>query len=579
MEQPSLTSAPQKKRSALYSLYYQLGTFDRLLFICVSILLTISALTLLYRANQNLLSETPARGGVITEGIIGSPRFINPLLAITDADRDLTALIYSGLLKATNDGTLMPDLAESYAISADGLVYTFTLREDATFHDGTPVTATDVVFTIQKAQDPSLRSPRRVNWEGVVVQKIDERTVTFTLRQQYTPFLQNVTLGILPSHIWNSADIELFQFSQYNNRPIGSGPYQVVRIQNDESGIPNMYELRAFKNYTGGEPYITKMIVRFYPHENALLNAYSRREIERVNGIQPAQARLLAQAGGVVLHTPLPRVFGVFFNPVEAVVFTDATVREALELAIDRNRIIAEVLQGYGTPLTGPLPPTIDIILASTTQTTSTSTHQENIQKAQEILDRAGWEVNEEGILARKTDILSFTLSTSNIPELRSVAELIKEMLAELRVEVVIQIFEPNDLTQNIIRPRKYDALLFGEVIGRDRDLYAFWHSSQRNDPGYNIAQYTNITVDKILENIRISQDTEKEKELFTTLTNTITKDRPAIFLYAPDFIYVVDTKTKGMSLSDITIPTERFININEWYIHTERIWPFFTNK
>ncbi|MEX0931798.1 MAG: ABC transporter substrate-binding protein [Candidatus Paceibacterota bacterium] len=529
----------------------------------------------MYRAHGSLLTETPTRGGEITEGIVGSPRFINPLLAITDADRDLTALVYSGLMKESATGTLIPELAESYEISEDKLTYTFTIRDTAVFHDGAPVTADDVVYTIQKAQDPSLRSPKRVNWEGVTVSKIDTKTVSFTLRQPYSPFIQNMTLGILPSHIWNTADIELFQFSQYNSEPIGSGPYKISRIHNDESGIPSLYELKAFEKYVLGEPYITKLIFRFYPNESTLLDAYTRGEIERISGVQPAQARILSGGGARVLQTPLPRVFGIFFNPTQAPLFSDDSVREAIDLALDRDRIVAEVLQGYGTGINGPLPPDI---LPSTT-TASTTPTSENIIRAQELLDENDWEVNENGIRENDGVLLTFTISTSNIPELRTAAELVREMLGELNIEVAVQIFDPNELTQNIIRPRSYDALLFGEIIGRDRDLYAFWHSSQRHDPGYNIALYTSIPVDRALEELRTTVDKEREQELFTTINTVIKRDRPAVFLYTPDFIYIVDHDTKGMNIDNITVPSERFININEWYIYTERIWPFLIKE
>ena len=133
-----------------------------------------SGIVLIWNIQQEFLIEVPTEGGSLTEGVIGSPRFISPLLATSDTDRDLTTLVYSGLLRASTSG-LIPDLAESFSVSEDGLEYTFTLRENIKWHDGEPVTADDVVFTIEKAQDPTLRSPKRAVWEGVVVEKVDEQ--------------------------------------------------------------------------------------------------------------------------------------------------------------------------------------------------------------------------------------------------------------------------------------------------------------------------------------------------------------------------------------------------------------------
>ena len=170
---------------------------------------------------------------------------------------------------------------------------------------------------------------------------------------------------------------------------------------------------------------------------------------------------------------------------------------------------------------------------------------------------------------------LSFSLSTSNTPELKSVAELLQRQWSAAGIPVELKFFDTSDLNQNVIRPRRYDALLFGEIIGRELDLFPFWHSSQRNDPGLNIALYTNINADRYLETARTTSDESKKVEALQAFAEEVTKDTPAVFLYSPDFLYIVPKSVQGVTLGPLTTSGERFVNVHEWYIETERIWPF----
>lgn len=179
-------------------------------------LFTLSGFVILWQVNSSYLVEVPTRGGTLTEGIVGNPRFINPVFALSEADRNLTALIYSGLVRLDTDGKVKNDLAEEVSVSSDRLTYTVQIRDNARFHDGTPVTADDVIFTISKITNPSIKSPKRGNWDGVTIERIDERTVTFRLKRAYTPFIYNLTLGILPKHIWKNVSDDEFSFSQFN---------------------------------------------------------------------------------------------------------------------------------------------------------------------------------------------------------------------------------------------------------------------------------------------------------------------------------------------------------------------------
>lgn len=544
----------------------------------------ISGIAIFSHINQSYMVSVPARGGSLTEGIVGTPRFINPVLAISDADKDLTALIYSGLLRAEGNG-FIPDLAEKYTLSPDGLTYTFTLRENLLWSDGQPLTAEDVIFTIEKVQDPNVRSPKKTAWDGITVSAPNIQTIQITLKKPYAPFLENMTLGIIPKHIWGGLSSEEFGFSSYNTNPIGSGPYQVEKISQNSSGIPEYYTLTPFKQFVGGTPFISQLQIHFYSGEDKLIEAYTNGEVKTISAISPKNAFELKKTGARIESTPLPRTFGVFLNQNEQEIFTDITVRQALNAGIDKEKIINSVLFGFGTQISGPLPPGVLGFAPIQNATSTPLTEAERISSAKEILLRNGWSYNEEKGVMEKTikgkpsQALTFSLSTSDAPELRQVAEILKQEWEKIGAKVNLRVFEEGDLKQNVIRPRKYEALLFGEIFGRDPDPYAFWHSSQRFDPGLNIALYANITADKLLEKSRGTIAEEERGALYHSFSTEVSQDIPAFFLYSPSFIYVVPQELHGVELSGITVPLERFSGIKNWYIRTQNVWKIFVEK
>lgn len=543
--------------------------------VCLAVFI-VSVTIILWQANQFWLVSVPVGGGQYTEGLLGTPRFINPLLASSPVDRDLTILLYSGLLRSAGEGGFIPDLAQSYTVSSDGLTYAFTLKSDLVWHDGEPVTTDDVIFTVTKAKEPALRSPRRASWEGVEVEKVDDRRLIFKLKQPYTFFLENMTLGIMPAHRWERITTEIFPFTDLNREPIGTGPYRIAAIKRDRDNLPTTYILTPFHHFALGEPKINKIVIRFYGSEDALLSAYRRGEIEAMNAISPFVARTLEAAGARVLTATLPRVFGIFFNQNQQKLFTRSEVRAALAAAIDRERIVAEVFRDYGQILTGPLPAPF----------TPQESPGEQVNPI-EILEQAGWRKSATSsaweLPAKKKGeaplVLRFTLTTSDALELKKVAELVKRDWEAIGVDIDLKVFELGALNQTVIRPRDYEALLFGEIIGQNPDLYSFWHSTQRLDPGLNIALYANVAVDKILDEIKVASTSDRRASGYFAFDAEIRKDQPAIFLYAPDFLYVVPPNVQAINLGIINAPAERFVGVYEWYIKTDRVWPAFVNR
>jgi len=542
----------------------------------------ISTLMMFARVNDTFLVEVPATGGTLREGLIGLPRTINPVLAITEVDRDISALVYAGLMKYSGD-KLVPDLAASYTVSDNGLEYIFKLRDDIRFHDGKSVTADDVVFTVQKIQEGNLKSPRRPDWTSITVTAKSPTEVVFTLKQPYAPFLTNTTVGIIPKHIWGALNDTEFIFSSNNIEPIGAGPYKVNRVLKDSEAIPYEYHLTTWSRYHGKVPYITSIIFSFFSDEAKAVAALSNGSIDSVPAISAAAAAQLKPGpheSYKITSESLPRIFGVFFNQNHNTLLADKVVRQALEMAVDRNAIINSVLFGYGTPITGPLPTETPTQITGTQSLATSSTH---IIEAMELLEKNGWKKNAAGIYEKKTKTshqeMVFTLFTADTPDLKKTADILKNYWVQLGVNIDIKVFESNDLYQNIIRTRKYDALLFGEQIGKDRDLYAFWHSSQRNAPGLNVSMYTNSKADSLLEDIRVTTDDAARAKKYVEFDKLIRADIPAIFIYSPDFIYAVPQHIQHIQLGNMTTPSDRWNSIESWYIVTEKVWKWFVRK
>ncbi len=523
--------------------------------------------------NNSYTSETPAVGGTVIEGIIGTPRFVNPALAVTRADQDMTALVYAGLMKISPDGTLVPDLAESITPSDDGKTYNIILRPNLRFHDNVPLTTHDVAFTIALIQNPELKSPLRGNWSGVTVEEISDTELNIVLEEAYSPFIENFTLGILPRHLWNDLKIEQVPFSQMNTTPIGAGPFAIAQTEHDSTGLISSYTLEAFSD--NGPVQLDSFEIKFYQNEDELVTAFSEQEIMSSVYLPTDRIKDIAEtSGSQVVQEPLPRVFAVFFNQNRSAALRDTAVRLALAAAIPRTELVDTALKGYGVPIVTPVP------VRSSEVESSSQTGTSTLEQATTILTKAGWIKDNTGGWEKRIDgetkKLSISLRTANSPLFEQTTEIIARAWRELGVEVKVEQFQQGDLLQAVIRPRDFEALLFGLDMSRAVDLYPFWHSSQREDPGLNIAQYANIEVDRLLTSARTASTTEARDAAVAAATGILTREVPAIFLFVPNLAYVQDSRVTMTPISHISKPSERFMNVNEWHMNTDTLWPIF---
>lgn len=572
--------SPQKPsvQNKLFMKLHSLRASDGF-FIKVGILVTfIFFITLLTQVSMRYTVPIPSFGGTLKEGVVGTPRFVNPVLAVTRADKDLSALVYDGLMRLGPEGTIIPNIAESVTVSDDGLTYNIILRQNVFFHDDVPLTAADVAFTVLRMQDAQLGSPLRANFADVTIEEIGEFELNFVLQEAYAPFIENLTFGILPEHIWKDAGIEEFPFSEWNSRPIGSGPYKVKDITRTASGIPKMYTLEANTHYHLSSPKIETIELHFFGTEEKLAGAFVDGVIESVAGISVASLPTLnlSEEAHHLERIPLPRTFGIFINSNKSKALRDSSARHALDVAIDREELVQLVMGGYGNPLYSPLP-----IGFGPTVAPSPSTELSRADHARTILREGGWKLNQETQeWEKKIDDtivpLTFSISTANGEMFTTTTEFLKNAWSAVGINVTIKQFEQSDLTQTVIRPRDYETLLFGTQLGRALDVYSFWHSSQRNDPGLNIALYANITTDSILSEMRRATDTGMRDEALMKFVTEIQKEIPALFLYAPELLYVFPNRIAGATFIGMSEPSEHWSNVHEWYIETESTWPFF---
>lgn len=530
---------------------------------------SLSTLIILAKVNSNLLVQIPDNGGTLTEGIIGTPRFINPVIANSNADRDLTSIIYSGLVKVNSENEITPDVAERFEVSEDGLIYDFYLREDVEFHDGETVMADDIVYTILKIQDPEVKSPHIANWDSVAIEKVSDRQVRFILSKPDPNFILKTGVGILPKHLWQEISSDAFSLSLYNIEPIGSGPYKLDKVERDTVDIPQYYVLKANKKYSLGKPLINKIIFKFAKNEEELVKMINEGKVNSVNNISPATLDNINLDNFHLVTSNLPRVFSIFINQTESPALSINSAREALRLATPKTQIINEIFNGYATEIDSPIP------------NMNRTNFDQNLEEAEQVLIDAGWEKNEQGIYIIETDdetyMLSTSISTGNTEELVAIAELIAQEWRKIGVEVSVKIFNTSDLNQNVIRPRNFEALLFGNVINNYAELYAFWHSSRRNDPGLNITNYANIETDAILEKFLTTPVSEISEETIDNFVSEIQSDIPAIFLYSPQFLYLISKDIQGVDINEINIASDRFNSITNWFINTDRVWKVFT--
>lgn len=539
----------------------------------VAVTLVIVALLLLSQQPVTTITlPEAAPGGIYTEALIGSMGRLNPMLDWNNsADRDVNRLLFSGLVKFDSRGLPQSDLAESWGVSADGKVYNFSLRQNARWHDGTPVTSDDVLYTIEVIKSPASLFPQDIKdlWTQIQVKRLDDKTFQFTLPEPFSPFLDYATFGILPKHLLESIPVDQLPTAEFNLNPVGSGPYRFDELLISGGQITGVI-LSANQDYYLGPPFVEQVVFRYFPNSATALDAYRRGEVMGISQItQDVLEAALAEPGLSVYTSRLPQMGLVFLNLNNPTVgfLQDANVRRALMLGINRTVIVSHILKGQAIIADSPILP-------------GSWAYFEEIEKfpydpeaAIQILNKEGY-IFTAGSSIRSKDgqPLSFTLVHPDNAIHTQIAQTIQADWALIGVEINLQAVSYDSLVNDHLSTRNYEAALGDLNTSRtpDPDPYLFWHQAESTG-GQNYSQWDNRTASEFLETARTAADFNERTRLYRNFQVVFAKELPSLLLYYPVYSYGVDAQVQGVQVAPMYDVSDRLALIRQWYLVTRR--------
>jgi peptide/nickel transport system substrate-binding protein len=515
--------------------------------------------------------EVPAAGGTYVEGVLGYAETINSILApltvqANPVDQDLSALVFDGLTALDETGQVSPALAVDWDVSEDGTVYEFHLREEVTWHDGAPFTADDVTFTVQAMQDPNYQGDPTLRelWRNVTVEKLDSHTVRFTLGEPFPSFMYYTTIGLLPAHLLSAvpaADLAEHVFS--TKEPVGTGMFQV------ESVAPGRVVLVANPLYWGPKPYLEHLEFWFFGDWDGLLAAYERGEIQGFHLDRPQHLPSVAEMPGMRLYSAQSAGYGVIYLNLQretASFFQEKEVRQAFLFALDRQSMIDQVLGGQGLVADSPILPT------NWAYDPSIRHYGYDPERAIGLLDASGWlDTDGDGIRDKDGTALAFSLLTSDEATMVQMGEEIAGQWEAIGVDVKIRTVGGESVTTSV-RRRNFDAVLIEIGLAADPDPYPLWHSAQAEEPGQNFAGFANEEADTLMEEGRLAIDLERRTQLYRAFQQVFGEEVPSLLIYYPIYTYAADEKVQQVQLSPMLHTSDRFRNVQEWYLETEEI-------
>lgn len=497
-----------------------------------------------------------------TEGVIGGANQVNPLLAEPGStDADLVALIFNGLIRIDADGTPLPDLAERWEVTPDGRTYTFVLRDDLAWHDGPPVTTTDVATTIALLQDPDYDGNLSLaaNWAAVDPFVIDERTILLRLPDPAADFLSRLTVGILPAHHYATIEAGELAEARANARPIGTGPYRLTSLNSDRA------QLERNTSYHGGAPTIERLELRFYQNATRQLDALARGDIDAaLRGEQPdpREGEIILERDEL-LATPLVRhAFTILYLNNQQAPLDNPALRRAIAASIDPTAVIRAAgirgLAGEGV-----------IVPRSWLKSPSIEDDPPTLAPNAAWI-AAGHAPNEDGRLARNGAELTLELLTNADPARVRLAEAVAAALDTVGVTIEVTPLPASDLLARRLVPRDYELALFGWEANIDPDPYLGWHTSQISETGRNIAGYQDATADALLEAARLTVDAAERRELYAAFETRFDEQAASVILAYPSRLYIHPGSLEGFAPGLLFTPADRFRDIHQWSLGSD---------
>ena len=514
----------------------------------------------------------PTSGGVYTEALIGSMSRFNPLLDRNNAaDRDVDKLLFSGLIRFDSRGMPLPDLAEAWGTSQDGTIYNFSIRPDALWHDGTPVTTDDVIFTIDLIKSDTSSYPQDVKglWHEVEIKRLDDKTLQFRISEPFVPFLDYLTFGVLPKHLLGSIPADQIPNAEFNINPIGSGPYQFDHLLVDNGQVTGVV-LTIFEDYYGQMPYIPQMVFRYFPSATAALDAYQQGEVMGISQITSETLNAALSEEDLSIYTSRrPELSLIFFNlnNNEVPFFQEVEVRKALLTGLNRQRMITKLLDGQA-------------ILAESTILPGSWAYYDGHShiaydslEAQSMLSKAGYISPDGGETLAKDGVpIAFTLLHPNDALHTALAEYIQRDWAKLGVQVSLSALPYEQLIHESLTNRQYEAALVDINLSYtpDPDPYPFWHQAEAV-AGQNYSQWDNRPASEYLERARVTADIESRARLYRNFQVIFDDELPALPLYFPTYTFGVDAQVYGVQAAPLYDTSDRLNNIADWHLLTRR--------
>ncbi len=518
-------------------------------------------------------SLQPVAGGIYSEGIVDAYTNANPLYATGEANSAVSKLLFASLFKYDTKNNLVGDLAENIQADPTGKRYTVKLKPDLIWHDGKPLTATDVVFTYRTIQNPDVQSPLNVSWQDVTVTAKDNRTAVFELPNPLSSFPDSLTTGIIPQHMLKGVAADNLRSAPFNTiSPIGAGPYMLKTVEvsgNSPSTRQEKIALVPFEKYHDGAPKISSFIIRTFPNDQSMLRSYRDKTLTAMVGLSAAKLPedLRSDTGVQQMSMPLTAANMVFFKTT-AGVLQEAPVRQALVAAADVDKVTTHLPKPV-LPVRSPL------LQSSPGYDPKYEQKYEGPEKAAALLTQAGWQMQPNGIRAKAGKPLTFRLYAQKAPEYETITKQLQQQWKTIGVDAQVFLQEAGDLGTTVAGSgngtgHSYDALLYGISLGVDPDEYVYWHSKQadiRAAAWLNFSEYKSPVADAALEAGRTRTDPGLRAVKYQPFLQAWQKDAPALGLYQPHFAYVTRGQVFGLSERTLTQPTDRFNTVEQWMI------------
>jgi peptide/nickel transport system substrate-binding protein len=527
------------------------------------------------------------------EGVVGHPFSISPLTARTQADRDLVALIFSALVKNGPSGTMLPDLAESWTVDSSGATWTFELRPDARWHDGEPITAQDVAFTIRTLQDPEYAGPAAGSWKDATVQAIGPRTVVFTLTNPLGGFLQAATQPIAPVHLLGDVPVTALADDPFGQQPVGSGPFALVRLEADTAElapastvipaegarpgasqpvVDSLATAAPTTRPTSLSPYLAGIEFHYFDAVDDLVSAYRAGELDAASGLPPDVAGELASSpDSRLLRYPGSTLTAVLFNlRPNRHVFTTPAIRTAFLAAIDRPALIDEAFGMVAGAANGPIPPASPWFDPAGAPSVGY-----DVPAAQKALKDAGWK-KLDNAWRRPTDDapLTFELlspdAVSN-PGLYAAAAAVAADWKYIGIQVTHLPLSPGEFVSDRLSTADFTVAVADVTIGLDPDLYPLLASSQTLTGGSNVIGLQDPTLDSLLLAARKPGSDAARAAAYSALQVQLAKGQYLLPLAFADEPVVVRDTLQGPRLRQVSDRSDRFWDVLTWRLAADR--------